>query len=96
VMLSRRMGGLGSARTFAALGRTAVASVVAAGAMIVAVQAVNAAMGPSGERALAQLVAGLLAGGIAFLAAAKALRLEELDTLRNLLPGRSRSTSALG
>ncbi len=96
VLLSRRIGGLDSARTFAALGRAAAASVVAAGAMVVALAAVNAVMGPSGERALVQLLAGAAAGGVAYLLAAKALRMEELQTLRNLLPGRSRSASALG
>jgi len=96
VLLSRRIGGLGAGRTFAALGRAAAASIVAALAMLAALQGVNALMGPSGARALVQLVAGVIAGGAAFLAAAKALRIEELDTLRNLLPGRSRTSSALG
>jgi putative peptidoglycan lipid II flippase len=96
VLLSRRIGGLDAGRNFAALGRAAAASVVAAGAMVVALMAVDAVMGPSGERALAQVVAGTAAGVLAFLAAARALRIEELQTLRNLLPGRSRSGSTLG
>jgi putative peptidoglycan lipid II flippase len=96
VLLSKRIGGLDSARTSAALGRAAAASVVAAGAMVVALMGVDAVMGPSGERALAQLVAGTVAGSVAFLAAAKALHIEELQTLRNLLPGRSRSGATLG
>lgn len=96
VLLSRRIGGLDSARTFGALGRAAAASVVAAGAMLAAVAAVNSVMGPSGERALVQSVAGVVAGGIAFLGAAKVLRVEELAMLRNLLPGRSRTSSGLG
>jgi putative peptidoglycan lipid II flippase len=95
-LLSRRIGGLGAARTFAALAREAVASVVAGVAMVLAVAGVNAVMGPSGERALVQLAAGAAAGGLAFLGAAKALRIEELETLRNLLPGRSRAASGLG
>ena len=95
-LLSRRIGGLDTRRTLASLGRATVASVVSAGAMLVAVAAVNGVMGPSGERALVQLIAGVAAGGVAFLAAAKALRIEELETLRNLLPGRSRSSSKLG
>lgn len=95
VLLSRRMGGLDVGRTFGALGRAAGASAVAAGAMVLAVAGVDTVMGPSGARALVQLAAGGLAGGIAFLGAAKALRVEELDTLRNLLPGRSRSSSGL-
>lgn len=96
VLLSRRMGGLGTARTWRALGRATVASAIAAGAMVLAVAAVDSIMGPSGERALAQSVAGVVAGGVAFLGAAKALRVEELDMLRNLLPGRSRTSSGLG
>ena len=96
ILLSRRIGGLGSARTFAALGRASAASAIAAVAMVLAVAGVNAVMGPGGERALVQLIAGTGAGGIAFLGAAKALRIEELDMLRNLLPGRSRTPSGLG
>ncbi|HEX2046411.1 MAG TPA: murein biosynthesis integral membrane protein MurJ [Acidimicrobiales bacterium] len=96
VLLSRRIGGLDTVRTTTALGRAAAASLVAAGAMLLAVAGVNAVMGPSGERALVQLAIGTVAGGVAFLAAAKALRIEELDVLRNLLPGRSRASSDLG
>lgn len=96
ILLSRRVGGLGTARTVAALARATAASAVAAVAMLLAVAAVNATMGPGGERALVQLVAGAAAGGVAFLGAAKTLRMEELDTLRNLLPGRSRAASGLG
>ena len=96
ILLSRRIGGLDARRTFAALGRATAASVAAALAMLAALQGVNAVMGPSAARALVQLLAGVVAGGIAFLAAAKALRIEELDTLRNLLPGRSRASSDLG
>jgi putative peptidoglycan lipid II flippase len=87
VLLSRRVGGLDTARTTAALARAAAASTAAAGAMLLGVAAVNVAMGPSGERALAQLVAGAVAGGVAFLGAARLLRIEELDKLRSLLPG---------
>ncbi|MDQ3896305.1 MAG: hypothetical protein M3326_03470, partial [Actinomycetota bacterium] len=82
--------------TTTALLRAAAASAVAAAAMALAVAGVNAVMGPSGERALAQVVAGVVAGGVAFLGAAKALRIEELDLLRKLLPGRSRAGSGLG
>ena len=95
-LLRRRAGRLDFSRTLGALGRSTAASLVAAGAMALAVGAVNSVMGPSGERALVQLLAGATAGGIAFLAAAKALRVEELDMLRKLLPGRSRTASGLG
>jgi putative peptidoglycan lipid II flippase len=99
VLLSRRIGGLDTARTTAALGRAAAASVVAAGAMFAGMEAVSGVMSPGGERALAQVLVGAAAGGVAFLGAAKLLRIEELDTLRSLLPGgrRSRaSTAGLG
>jgi len=96
ILLRRHAGRLDFARTLASLGRVTAASVVAAGAMLLAVAAVNSAMGPSGERALVQSVAGVVAGGTAFLIAAKALRVEELDMLRDLLPGRSRTSSGLG
>jgi putative peptidoglycan lipid II flippase len=96
VMLSRRIGGIDAARTFGALARVAAASAVAAVAMLLALGAVDTVMGPSGERALAQLTGGVVAGGVAFLAAARALRIEEMHTLRNLLPGRSRAASGLG
>lgn len=94
-LLSRRIGGLDIGGTFGALGRAAGASAVAAGAMVVAVAAVNSVMGASGARPLVQLVVGGLAGAVAFLSAAKVLRVEELDTLRNLLPGRLRSSPGL-
>ncbi|MDQ4088894.1 MAG: murein biosynthesis integral membrane protein MurJ, partial [Actinomycetota bacterium] len=58
ILLSRRIGGLGSARTFAALGRAAAASAIAAVAMVLAVAGVDGVMGPGGERALVQLIAG--------------------------------------
>jgi putative peptidoglycan lipid II flippase len=88
LMLSRRIGGLDRSRIAGALGRASLASLVAAGGMFLGVQTVNAVMGPSGERALAQLVVGAAMGGVVFLGAAKLLRIEELDALRNLLPGR--------
>jgi len=96
VLLSRRIGGLETARTFGALARAALAALVAAGAMLATLQGVNAVMGPGGERALVQLVAGVLAGGLVFLGTARMLRIEELDTVRNLLPGRSPAVPGLG
>ncbi|HEX3621326.1 MAG TPA: murein biosynthesis integral membrane protein MurJ [Acidimicrobiales bacterium] len=94
VLLSRRIGGLDKARTTSALTRAAAASVVAAAAMFVGMQVVSSVMHPGGERALAQVLLGGAAGAMAFLAAAKLLRIEELDTLRNLLPGRGRRMGA--
>jgi putative peptidoglycan lipid II flippase len=96
ILLSRRIGGLDTARTTTSLLRAAAASAVAGMAMYLAMEAVSAVMSPGGERALVQVVAGTLAGGAAVLGTAKALRMEELDTLRDLLPGRSRARSGLG
>jgi putative peptidoglycan lipid II flippase len=95
VLLSRRIGGLDRRRVVEALGRAAAASAVAAAAMGLAVAGVNSVMGPGGERALTQLVAGAAAGAAAFLVAARILRIEELRTLANLLPGRRRDASDL-
>jgi putative peptidoglycan lipid II flippase len=95
-VLARRIGGLDKGRTAAALARAALASLVAAGAMVLGVVAVSSVLAPGGERALAQLLVGAAAGGVAFLIAAKLLRIEELDALRNLLPfGRSRASAGL-
>ncbi|HEX2118269.1 MAG TPA: murein biosynthesis integral membrane protein MurJ [Acidimicrobiales bacterium] len=96
VVLSRRIGGLDTRRTTASLAKAAVASVVMAAAMVLAVQAVNGVTSPGTTRAVVQLVAGTLVGGAAFLGAAKLLRVEELDVLRNLLPGRRRAPADLG
>jgi len=97
VMLSRRIGGLDTARTSLALARAAAASVVAAGAMFAGVRAVNGVMAASGERALVQLLVGAAAGAVAFLVGARILRIEELDMLRSLLPGgRSRAAAEVG
>jgi putative peptidoglycan lipid II flippase len=96
IMLARRTGGLDTARTAGALGRAAAASVAAAAAMFLALHAVDAVMGAGGERALVQLLVGGIAGGVVFLAAARILGIEELDTLRRLLPGGSRSGPRLG
>lgn len=87
VLLARRIGGLETSRTAAALGRAAAASLAAAAAMVAGVQVMGALMHAGGERALAQLVVGGAAGGLVFLAAARALQVEELDMLRSLLPG---------
>jgi hypothetical protein len=64
--------------------------------MLVGVLAAGAVMHPGGERALAQVVLGGAAGGIAFLAAARLMRIEELDVLRSLLPGGRKSVTTAG
>lgn len=97
VLLARRAGGLDAARVSSALGRTAAASAVAAAGMLATVQAIKMVMPAGGERALAELLAGAAVGGLVFLGAARLLRIEELDSLRNLIPGlRPRTASPLG
>ena len=73
-----------------------MASVVAAVGMVVGLQGVSAVMSPGGERALGQVLVGGALGGLAFLGAAKLLHIEELDTLRALLPGGRRRRAVAG
>lgn len=97
VLLARRAGGLDAARVASALGRTAAASAVAGAGMLATVQAIKMVIPAGGERALVELLAGAAVGGLVFLGAARLLRIEELDSLRNLLPGlRPRTASPLG
>jgi len=83
-VLRRRVGALGRSRILTELAKVALASALAAGVMVAVVNGISADRG----RELAQLLAGGAAGALVFLAAAWALRVEELTTLRRLLPGR--------
>ena len=84
VVLGRRVGALPRAGVAAELAKVALASAVAAGAMVLVVNAVA----PDGGRELVQLLAGATVGLVTFVGAAWALKVEELATLRRLLPGR--------
>ena len=88
--LSRAVGGLDGRHTAREIAKSAAASVVSAAAMLVAVWAVAAIVGPGGVRTLAQLVVGGAAGLAAFLVAARALKVEELAVFARLLPRRLR------
>jgi putative peptidoglycan lipid II flippase len=85
VVLARRVGGLQTRRTLEELGKIAVATTVAAAAMVVVLGAISGVTHPGGSRALAQLVAGTALGGLTFVAAARALRVADLAFLRRLV-----------
>jgi len=84
VLLSRRVGTFPRALIAKELAKVALASVLAAAVMAV----VSDAIGDGGGREVAQLLAGGLSGMAVFVAAAWALRVEELAVLRRLLLGR--------
>ncbi len=84
VALSRRVGAFPRSRIITELAKVALASAVAAAVMVLVVNAISTGRG----REVAQLLVGGAAGAIVFVAAAWALKVEELATLRRLLPGR--------
>jgi putative peptidoglycan lipid II flippase len=90
VVLARSIGGLEGAHTLRELAKAVGATLVATAAMLVVQAAVRAAMGPGGRRALAEVVLAGAAGGIAFLATARALGAEDLSLVTGLVPGRLR------
>jgi putative peptidoglycan lipid II flippase len=87
-LLARRVGGLELRASAGELGKAVAASALAAVAMLGALALVGWALAPGGLRALAEVAAAGAAGAAVFVAAARALRARELDTLRRLLPGR--------
>jgi putative peptidoglycan lipid II flippase len=87
-MLATRVRDPEPRRTLDQLLRVTAASAVCAGAMLGAVALVAGALAPGGVRSLVQLAAGGAAGLAAFLAVARALRVEDLSLFRRLLPGR--------
>jgi putative peptidoglycan lipid II flippase len=88
VLLARRVGGLDPRRTLLQIMKVAAASLVAAGAMLLAVGLVDRTFSPGGGRALVQLLAGGVTGLGAFVFAAVLLGVEELSLLGRLLPRR--------
>jgi putative peptidoglycan lipid II flippase len=97
VILARRIGGLETAHTLAELGKMTAAAVVAAAAMMLSLWGVSSVIGPGDVRALVQLVVGAAVGLIAFLAAARALAVEDLSLFTRLLPkGRRRADVPAG
>ena len=92
ILLSRRLGGLEGRHTARELAKVTAASAVSAGAMLAAVWGVSAVVEPPDLRALLQLGVGGAAGVASFVAAARALRVEDLSLFSRLLRrGGSRS-----
>lgn len=87
-LLARRIGGLQARRSARAALAALVAAAIAGAAMVAAAEGVAALTGPGDLRAVGQLAGGGVAGLAAFLVTARLLRLEDLDVLRRLLPGR--------
>jgi putative peptidoglycan lipid II flippase len=85
VVLARRVGGLQTRHTLEELGKIVVATTLAAVAMVAVLGVVSGATHPGGGRALAQLLAGAALGGVTFVAAARALRVQDLAFLRRLV-----------
>ena len=88
LFLARRVGAATWRRTAVEVAKIAIASMAAAAAMVAASVVVSAALDPGATRALVQLV---LAGGVGlamFAVCARALNVEELQSLRKLVPRR--------
>ncbi len=93
-VLGRRLGGLETLHTLRELGKAAVATLAATGAMLGAQAAVRGLIGPGAARAAAEIVVAGGLGAVVFLVAARAVGAEDLALLINLLPGRLRSRLA--
>lgn len=89
VLLRRRVGPLGARKTATEFSKVAVASVAAAGAMVLALFVGDALFSAGEARALTQLVLGGVLGAGAFLLVASRLKVEDLALLGRLLPGRA-------
>ena len=88
-LLSKRIGGLETAKTARELLKIGVASAAAAAAMLACLWAISSVVGGD-VRAILQLLIGGGVGLVVYLASARALRLEELSLFARLLPGRLR------
>jgi len=94
VLLARRIGGLEWARTLTDLAKVALASTAAAAAMALALAAAHRLVGPGVFRAPAELTLAGGSGIAVFVAVVCALRVEEVATLRRLLPWAAKSPAA--
>lgn len=88
-VLTRRVGGLETRRSLDQLVRVAVASILAADAMLVVVAGAEGILAPGDARSLVQLSLGGAAGAATFLFVAARLGVEDLALLRRLVPGRA-------
>ena len=87
-ILVRRVGSVVDRESLVELGKVAVASAVAALAMLAVVTAANEVLAAGDWRALAQLAGGAAVGAGAFLLVARALHVRDIAALRRLVPGR--------
>jgi putative peptidoglycan lipid II flippase len=87
-ILVRRVGGLERRRTLQQVARVGLASALCAGAMVVTLALLSAALEPGGVRSFVQMVLGACVGVGVFLALARAMHVEDLALFRRLLPGR--------
>jgi putative peptidoglycan lipid II flippase len=91
VLLRRRLGGIDGARIGRSVARIALAALVAAGAAWGVQRGVASVVGSASIGAqLLEVVASVVSGVLAFLAAALILRIEEVDELRRQLTARWR------
>ncbi len=93
-VLGRRLGGLETLHTLRELGKVAVATLLAAGAMLGTQAAVRGLIGPGGGRAVVEVIVAGGLGVIVFVGAARAVGAEDLALLMDLLPARLRSRLA--
>jgi len=85
LVFRRRLGRIEGGRILASYGRIAIASAAAAGAAFGAWYGLDEALGRSVWAQIASVGLGVAAGAAAFLAAARILRIEELDALASLV-----------
>ena len=93
-VLSRRIGGLGGARTLAALARMLVAGLIMFAAVALAARGVEAVLDPGLPRDLVTVAAGVAAGVVTYLAAARLLGVQELSLLLDVV--RRRGAGRIG
>lgn len=90
-LLRRRLGGIDGRRVVASVARIAVGAAAASGAAWIVARVVAAALGTATVLAqAAQVGAAVLAGVLAFLAAALILRIDEVDVVRKHVTARWR------
>jgi putative peptidoglycan lipid II flippase len=85
LVFRRRIGRIEGRRILDAYGRILVASALGAAAALAVWYGLDDVLGRTLAAQAASVVAGVVAGGAAFLAAARILRIRELDALRSLI-----------
>ena len=88
-LLAKRIGGLETRKTTRELLKIAIASMAAAAAMLVCLWAVSSVVGGD-VRAVLQLIIGGGLGLVVYVAAARALAVQDLSLFARLVPGRLR------